>query len=77
MSQNLISAVLCFMCFVFRYLKVGHLYILRKVKALELTPGGLHVLLLPILRKISPKILIQCFFFIFVRQDLNQLATVP
>jgi hypothetical protein len=29
------------------------LYILRKAKALKLTPGELHNLLLPILRKVS------------------------
>jgi hypothetical protein len=31
-------------------LQIGHLYVLRKAKALKLTSGELHVSLIPILR---------------------------
>jgi hypothetical protein len=48
-------------------LEVGHLYILRKAKAVNLTPWELHVLLFLISRKISQKILIQ--FLVFYSSD--------
>jgi hypothetical protein len=51
------------------------LIFLAKEKALKLTPGELHVLLFNILRNIFQIILFQ--LFLFVTDDLNQLATIP
>jgi hypothetical protein len=54
-------------CGKYLLMEVGHLYILRKAKALKLTPLEFHILLFPILRKISQKVLLIFYCFLFVR----------
>jgi hypothetical protein len=44
-------------------LEVGQLYILIKANAIKFTPGKIHVLLSPIMRKIFQKVLFQFFVF--------------